>query len=180
MPNIPQILGMLETELSKQLVVSYTLKKNLSRRRSEVLLPDDRFVFVAHLRNNSGIVIKNIRGSIAPTPFTDFRITKFDVRELQPGQESELAVVRARVTCGFQHGSVLDDIGTATLKAAADLSSLQFEEWDKPLIQIRPAVPGLLARPRSRFVRRPIRGIPLSPTAAFEMHRCGEDDHLFR
>ncbi len=180
MRNIPQILCMLETELSKQLVVSYTLEKNLSRRRSKVLLPNDRFVFVSHLRNNSNILIKNIRGSIAPTQFTEFRIARFDVRELEPGQESQLAVVHARVTCGSQHGSVLDDIGTVTLTAAADLSTLQFREWDKPLIQIRPAVPGLLARPRSRFVRRPIRGIPLSPTAAFEMHRCGEDDHLFR
>ena len=170
MRNIPQILCMLETELSKQLVVSYTLKENLSRRRSKVLLPDDRFVFVSHLRNNSSIAIKDVRGSIAPTQFTDFRIAKFDVSELQPGQESELAVVHARVTCGSQHGSVLNDIGTVTLTAAADLSSLQFQEADKALIQIRPAAQEISARPGSRVVRRRVRGIPLSPTAAFNLN----------
>ncbi len=173
MPGIPRILAMLETELSKQLVVSYTLKENLSRQRSKALLPNDRFVFVSHLRNNSSIAIKNVRGSIAPTQFTDFRIAKFDVRELQPGQESELAVVHARVTCGSQHGSVLNGIGTVTLTATADLSSLQFQEWDKPLIQIRPAAQELFARPRSRVVRRRVRSIPLSPSAAFNLHHRG-------
>ena len=173
MPSITQILGMLKTELSKQLVVSYTLKGNLSRRLSKVLLPDDRFVFVSHLRNNSSIAIKDVRGSIAPTQFTDFRIAKFDVSELQPGQESELAVVHARVTCRSLHGSVLDDIGTVTLTAAADLSILQFREWDKPLIQIRPAAREVSARPRSRVVRRRVRGIPLSPSAAFDLHHRG-------
>ncbi len=173
MPSITQILGMLKTELSKQLVVSYTLKENLSRQRSKALLPNERFVFVSHLRNNSSIAIKDVRGSIAPTQFTNFRITKFDVRELRPGQESELAVVHARVTCGSLHGSVLDDIGTVTLTAAADLSSLQFREWDKPLIQIRPAAQEIFARPRSPLVRRRVRGIPLSPSVAFDLHLHG-------
>jgi hypothetical protein len=79
--------------------------------------------------------------------------------------------MHARVTCGFQHGSVLDDIGTASLKAAADLSSLQFREWDKPLIQIRPARQDVLARPCSPVVRRRGRGIPLSPAVAYELHQ---------
>ena len=171
MPNIPQVLAMLETALSKQLVVSYTLKKNLSRQGSEDLLPDDRFVFVSHLRNNSSITIKDVRGSIAPTPFTAFRITKFNVRELQPGQEIELAVVYARVTGGSRHGSVLNDIGTVTLVANADLSNLQFQEWDKPLIQIRPTAQEVSPSPPSLFVRPRVRGIPISPTAVFDLHR---------
>ncbi len=173
MPRIPQILAMLETELSKQLVVSYSLKERLSPQRSRLLLPDDTFVFVCRLRNNSSITIKDVRGSIAPTRFTDFRIRQFGLRELRPGQESELAVVQARVTCDFRHGSVMNDIGTVTLTAAADLSSVRFQESDRPLIQIRPAAQEISARPRSRVVRRRVRGIPRLPTAAFDLHlRC--------
>ncbi len=180
MLRTPQTLGMLEMELSKQLVVSYTLKENLSRRRSTDLLPDDDFVFVSHLRNNSNIVIKNIRGSIAPTQFTEFRIARFDVRELEPGQESQLAVVHARVTRGSRHGSVVDNIGSVTLTAAADLSILRFREWNKPLIRIRPAVQKVLAKPRFRIVQRRVRRIPLSPTtSAFELHHRGGNGHLF-
>ena len=173
MPSIPQILAMLETELSKHLVVSYTLQEHLSPQRSKMLLPDDTFVFVTRLRNNSSIAIKDVCGSIAPTRFTDFRIRNFGLRELQPGQESELAVVQARVTCNFRHGSVMNDIGRVTLTAAADLSNVQLQELGRPLIQIRPAAQEISARPRSRVVRRRVRGIPRSPTAAFDLHlRC--------
>ncbi len=173
MPNVTQILAMLETELSKQLAVSYTLKKNLSRQQSKALLPDDKFVFACYLRNNSSIAIGNVYGSIVPTQFTDFRMTKFDVKKLQPGQEIELAVVHARVTCSSRHGSVVNDIGTVTLTATADLSSLRFQESDKPLVQIRPAAQETPRRARSRVVRRRVRGIPLSPTTAFHLHQYG-------
>ena len=164
MPNIPQILGLLGTELSKQLVVSYTVKESL---------PNDEFVFVSFLRNNSSMAIKNIRGSIAPTQCTDFPVTQFVVRDLQPGQENELAVVHARMRRGSQYGSVLDDIGRVTLTAAADLSSLQFQERDKPLIHSRSAVQRVTASRHSPVVRRRERGIPLSPSAAFDFPNSG-------
>ena len=162
MPNIPQILGLLGTELSKQLVVSYTLKEPHDP-------PNDEFVFLTYLRNNSSMAIKNIRGSITPTRFADFPLAQFAVRDLRPGQESMLAVVHARLRCGSRHDSVLDDIGRVSLTAAADLSSLQFRERDKPLIRIRPAIQTGTARRHVPVVRRRARGIPLSPNTAFDL-----------
>ncbi len=65
MPSIRQILAMLETELSKQLAVSYTLKEHLSRQRSKALLP---------ARARSRVVRRRVRG--IPLPAT----AAFDLR----------------------------------------------------------------------------------------------------
>jgi len=173
MANIPQILAMLETELSKQLVFSYNLEENLGRRQSRILLPGDRFLFAAYVRNDSIIPLKDVRGTISPTRSTGFPVTKFRLRELPAGQERRLCVVWARVTGPLQHEPVLNDVGTVTLAATADLSQLQFQERNKPLIQTGAPVTVNSARVHPPALKRQVRGIPLSPTTSL---RIGDPD----
>ena len=141
-------LGQIETELNQRLSFRFTLIRNVTRPGELVLGPGDRFLFSASLRNDCGFRLSNVRGVIAPTPFSEFKRLSFAVPDLIPGEQVEIASAEARLTELPPQGLVVDQIARLRLTTGVDLSEFRFQQWVQPLMY--GLIPGRLDRQTQR------------------------------
>ena len=141
-------LGQIETELNQRLSFNFKLTHNITRPGALMLRPGDRFLFSASLRNDCGFRLSNIRGAIAPTPFSEFKRLSFSVPDLIPGEQVEIASAEARLTELPSRGLVFDQIGCVRMTTGVDLSEFRFQQWEQPLVC--GSIPGRLDRQTPR------------------------------
>jgi len=127
-----KIFGMLEAELDSNLSFVFRIASNLTNPGSKEVKPHDTIRVKVLVRNSSDLPLILVQGTIQPALVAEFRPTSFSISNLPPHQLQEIAQIKVRVGA-WGEGQLLDDIGTVTVAANADLSGLQFQEWDKPL-----------------------------------------------
>ena len=132
-----RVLNQLEVELSKRLTFTFCHAAGEStaacRPRLQDVLELDVWV-----RNDSEFRLRQVRGTISPSTYVRYRYLEFSVPELLPGDSAHLARIQMLVTALPTHGTVLDQAGSVIVSAVADLSRIEFQEWDKPLIYAQP------------------------------------------
>lgn len=134
-----RILGVLETELSRHL--NFTLCDSSGRPLSQVksLSRQDVFEFAIWLRNDTSFPVKGVHGTISPTRFVKFSSVEFHVPSIEPHDSFTVATIRGVVLERPARGSLLDHLATVSMSAAADLSSVVIQEWDKPVEWAQPS-----------------------------------------
>jgi len=136
-----KIFGMLEAELDSKLSFVFRIASNLTNPGSKVVKPHDTIRVKVLVRNGSDLPLTLVQGTIQPSLVAEFRPTSFSVSNLPPHQLQEVAQIKVRVG-PWGERQLLDDIGTVSVAANADLSGLQFQEWNKPLTRDMPKARG--------------------------------------
>ena len=144
-----QIFSMLEAELGSKLTFVFRIAANLTNPGSKKIKPHDTIRVKVLVRNGSDLPLKLVEGSIQPSLVAEFRPTSFSVSNLPPHQLLEIAQIKVRVGA-WGEGQLLDEIGTVSVTANADLSGLQFQEWDKPLTRDMPKTVNRAPREQSK------------------------------
>jgi hypothetical protein len=134
MPFTSRVFRTLESELNKNLAFSFSLGDNLRGT-----MPPRCFVFKAWIRNNSLISMKNVRGSIAPGPAANFKVTTFSVPCLGPHQQFEIAKIQATRLDETAIGLAFDRVATVNVVGQADLSDFWFRDSNRGLTYIKVA-----------------------------------------
>jgi hypothetical protein len=126
-----RIFDLLESELGRHLVASFTLHEPEDGSAASVRSPG-RLVVDVRISNHSALPLKDVRGVIAPAPRARFRPTPFALSRLMPRQVRIVATIE--VGWIGDRARALDELGHVSLRAAADLSDLQYQAWDRPLV----------------------------------------------
>ena len=170
-----RVYGTLELELSRRL--SFSIRPPRSAGR-EPRLPQENsnYRFTVWLRNDADFPLRTIRGTIQSTRWTRFQPVRYSLSELRPGQSELIATVEALIVGRPGRGSVLDQLAVVNVSAAADLSTVTFQEWDRPLgigaPSIRPADRALSPRAHAARPADRVRSRDLSTNApALELTR---------
>lgn len=117
MPFTARIYRTLESELNRRLSFSYEL---VGPRNASTLL------IRVCMRNDSGIRLGNIRGTIAPLSSVRFEPTAFSLPGLGPGEQVEIVQIRAMARTNLNDPAMLDRVATIEVTCQADLSSFSF------------------------------------------------------
>ena len=135
-----RIFGILEMELSQQLSFCFSIDENLSRPGSTTIRRQDRFLFSVWVRNDSAIPLRNVRGTIHPTPLASFDPTTFEIAELPPAGRRKLAsgILAEIIRAGAKGCVRFHLIGHVTVSTTADLSQFRFEK-SRPLTYVQSA-----------------------------------------
>ena len=167
MPYTSRIFGMLELELSKHLSFSFCGSNGEPLVECKALRVQDGFEFTIWARNDTGFPFKGIRGTIAPTQYARFASVDFNVPVLEALESVPLATIQGVILALPPGRTVLDHIATVSISAAADLSSIVFQEWDKPVLFAQPS-----ATPSDATLRvSPLGGHVGLPRAAHPLKR---------
>lgn len=158
MPFTSRVFRILESELNKNLVFSFSLVDDLRGA-----LPPRRFSFKVWVRNNSLISMKNVRGSIAPGPAASFKATTFSVPCLGPHQQFEIARIQATRLEQTAHGLAFDRVAAVNVVGQADLSDFWFRDANRPLTYMKVA-PVLSEDPGNLAIERLDRETGRRPT----------------
>ena len=134
-----RILGVLEMELSKHL--NFTLCDSSGKPLAQVksLTRQDVFEFAIWLRNDTSFPVKGVHGTISPTRFVKFSPVEFHVPSIEPHDSFIVATIRGIVLDRPARGNLLDHLAKVSMSAAADLSSVVIQEWDKPVEWAQPS-----------------------------------------
>ncbi len=128
-----RIFSVLESELRKFLSFSCVLDSHHSRPGDMRLRPGDRVRFRVWVRNDSGLKVVEIKGSVHASPLAQFARAEFDLARLDPGENREIAAIEALVYELPPSGSGLDQLATVNISASADLSAFRFRDSARPL-----------------------------------------------
>lgn len=154
-----RLFGMLESEVTRQLVFSLDLVESRSDPDRACPGPHERFRFAIVAHNRCGIELQQIRGVISPGAGASFRITPFELDRLPPYETAVLATIEAAMD---SRPGALHEIAQVSVSGGADLSGFRFQHAQKEVV-LRSSIPaaGRLPRHRTRFHARG-RTIPLS------------------
>jgi len=131
MPFTERIFRLLETELNKQLAYSFLISRRMNSKGSPTT------VFRVYVRNDSGITLTDVRGSISPGPAANFRLTTFRLPSLAPKQRCEIAQIEARILEPTRNRFAFDRMATVDVTAKADLSNFRFTDTNRPLTYVQ-------------------------------------------
>jgi len=150
MPYDSRIFGMLEMELSKHLTFTICGANGEPLADCKRLRVQDGFDLTLWVRNDTGFPFRGIRGTVSPSVYTRFKPVDFHVGTLEAQESVPLVRIQGLVTALPPRVSLLDHIATVSVSASADLSSVVFQEWDKPVAFAHPseARPATDLRPR--------------------------------
>ena len=170
MSIVSRLQGLLDMELSTQLRFTFTLEENFTRPDDRGIRPGDRIRFSVRLCNHSSLPLRSVQGTICPTPVAWFRLTRFELAVLPPGDVRSVATIEARTLTEPTRGPILDQIGLAYVRATPDLSGIEFQEWGKPLVYARTGqrVPSRLVSRDPASTTGASRALPLSSIPALK------------
>ena len=132
------IIKELKKELKNQLHFYFSNLENLSRPGEKKYHVKDTIQFTVVARNDAEIVMKNIEGEIKKTEATSFQAVPFSISTFEPGEEKQLATVKAEIIADPIEDIWPDVISTVEVTAEADLSSFKFEDHEIIAVRIRP------------------------------------------
>lgn len=108
-----------ETELVKHLRFTFTVSRRVDAKGN----PKTRIR--VWMSNESGIVLKNVRGAVSPGRAADFRFTTFYLERLGPKKEAEIACIDADVLDPSLRN---EQMATVNVSGEPDLSTYRFKD----------------------------------------------------
>jgi hypothetical protein len=132
-PFANRVYSLLESELRKNLTFSFSIVENLSRPTSRQIRPLDRFRIKIWVRNDSALDLRSIRGVIRPTAAAEFSSVAFEVSNLAPRAQREIAVIEATLIEVRPSPLVFNQLATVSVNAQPDLSNFCFRDTSRPL-----------------------------------------------
>lgn len=148
MRRLSRIRHLIESEIRKSLEFQLSPETDL-----DGIASGDRVRFRVFVRNGSDLTIRRVSGFVAPTHLTSFAMRQFDLENLEPGQDVEVAQIDARVATPARTGT--DWLAKLTVVANTFLGVVQMRDAGRYLAPR--STPG--TRPRAAT---PVRSIPLS------------------
>jgi len=127
-PFTARVFRILESELNRNLSLSYSILGNLSRPESQKIRVLDRFRLKVWVRNNGSLSMKNVRGVIRATELASFASTPFTILDLGPHEECAVAEIDARILRAARNGSIFEQIVTVNVIGQADLTDFWFRD----------------------------------------------------
>ncbi len=123
-----------ERELAGGLVYTFSILENVTRPGAGKIRIFDRFRIRVSVANRTSIPLRDLRGVIARTDLADFEPRPFQLDRLEPQATAQLAEIEARIVREPGSTFLMDQVGVVSACAVADLSTLEYQEWDKPLV----------------------------------------------
>lgn len=142
-----ELQRLVERELAQGLRYTFEVVANLSRPDAEKIQIFDRFRFVVIATNTSVIPVRELRGVVARTDLTEFAPVSVELDRLDNGASRTIATIETRIVREPGETFLREQIGVISASAFADLSAIEFTEWDKPIVPSRAAE---LCRPIQR------------------------------
>jgi hypothetical protein len=119
-----------ETELLKHLSFAFTALRSVDPAGQP------RTRLRVWMRNNSNIVLTEVRGSICPADGGSFPYTTFHVDRLPPAREVEVARIEAKLGVPAEPRFALDGIATVNVSGSVDLTGFRFKEAARGLTYV--------------------------------------------
>jgi len=142
MSTSSRVFRLMEAELNRSLAFSFSIvgQERLTNGAGQVVLPE-RFRFKVWVRNNSGLAIQKVIGSITPSIAATFDSTTFRIPHLGPRQHREVAEIAAIRGAVAIDRHTLNRVAAISVKCEVDLSGFRFTDTYRPLPYEQPAAP---------------------------------------
>jgi hypothetical protein len=135
MPLTDRVFRAFESELVKHLTFTFTIVKRVDSSGTA------KNRFKVWMRNNSTVVLKNVRGSIGPGPAAEFKYTSFFISNLGPRKECEIAQIDAAILEPMHNRFAFDRMATVNVSGEADLSTFRFKDTGRALTYVAARIP---------------------------------------
>ncbi len=124
---------MIESELRRGLAVGLRLLENLHGGDSVELTRGDIARFRVWVRNGSDLPMQRVAGLLNPTSCTRFPAVRFEIRDLQSGEQRDVAEIVVRVVSAPRSHDGYDWIAKATLVASSEIAPVVVREPSRPV-----------------------------------------------
>jgi hypothetical protein len=139
MASTSRVFRLVEGELAKNLELFYSIVGDpLRHGKGQIRLPK-RFTLEAWARNDSPVVLRDIRGAITPAAAASFAPTSFRVERLEPREQRRIARVEVRLRDAHGDAATLDRVAAISVVAYAVLSDVRFQDTYRTLGFAQPA-----------------------------------------
>ena len=132
-----ELQRLVERELAEGLRYTFQVIANLTRPEAPKIQIFDQFRFIVIASNHSAIPIRELKGVVARTDLTEFSPVSIELDRLECGESRTIATIESRIVREPDATFLRDQIGVISASAFADLSAIEFTEWDKPIVPSR-------------------------------------------
>lgn len=132
-----ELQRLVERELAEGLRYTFQVVANLTRPDAQKIQIFDQFQFVVIASNHSVIPVRDLKGVVARTDLTEFSPVSIELDRLDTGASRTIATIETRIVREPDATFLRDQIGVISASAFADLSAIEFTEWDKPIVPSR-------------------------------------------
>ncbi len=127
-----RIVGMIESGLRRGLTIGLRLLENLQGGAAD-LSRGDVARFAVWARNDTDLVLQRVAGFVEPTVSTDFPSTQFEIRDLQTGEQRDIAEILVRVVAPPPSRAEYGWIAKAAFVASPAIPPVELREPERVL-----------------------------------------------